>query len=139
MLICESHKFVLTEECPEEPAATAAKSVRDKYDAWIQSNNKAKCFMLVSMEDVLRKTHEHMENAYEIMDSLQAMFGQQSDQCRHDATRSYMNTKMKKGVPVRNHVLQMIDLIHEAETHGATIDEKTQVSIILESLTPCFK
>ena len=33
----------------------------------------------------------------------------------------------------------MIGLIHEAETHGATIDEKTQVSIILESLTPCFK
>ena len=78
--------------------------------------------MLVSMEDCLRKMHEHMENAYEITVSLQAVFGQQFDQCRHDATRSYMNTKMKKGVPVRNHVLQMIDLIHEAETHGATID-----------------
>ena len=28
--------------------------------------------------------------------------------------------------------------MHEAEIHGATIDERTQVSIILESLTPDF-
>ena len=32
----------------------------------------------------------------------------------------------------------MINLIHEAEIHGATVDEKTQVSVILESLTPAF-
>ena len=66
------------------------------------------------------------------------MFGQQSDQCRHEATRSYMNAKMKKGVSVKEHVLNMINLMHEAEIHGATIDERTQVSIILESLTSAF-
>ena len=49
-----------------------------------------------------------------------------------------MNAKMKKGVLVREHVLNMINLIHEAKIHGATIDERTQVSIILESLTPAF-
>ena len=49
-----------------------------------------------------------------------------------------MNAKMKKGVSVREHVLNMINLMHEAEIHGATIDERTQVSIILESLTPAF-
>ena len=73
MMICESQICL---HWGVSQGTTDAKSVRDKYDAWIQSNNKAKCFMLVSMEDVLRKTHEHMENAYEIMDSLQAMFGQ---------------------------------------------------------------
>ena len=66
------------------------------------------------------------------------MFGEQSDQCHHEATRSYMNAKMKKGVSVREHVLNMIDLMHEVEIHGVTIDECTQVSIILESLTPNF-
>ena len=66
------------------------------------------------------------------------MFGQQSYQCRHEATRSYMNAKMKKGVSVREHVLNMINLMHEAEILGATIDERTQVSIILKSLTPAF-
>ena len=32
----------------------------------------------------------------------------------------------------------MINLILEAEIHGATVDEKTQVNVILESLTPAF-
>ena len=49
-----------------------------------------------------------------------------------------MNAKIKKGVSIREHVLNMINLMHEAEIHGATIDERTQVSIILESLTPAF-
>ena len=49
-----------------------------------------------------------------------------------------MNAKMKKGVSVREHVLNMINLMHEKEIHGATIDERTEVSIILESLTPAF-
>ena len=34
--------------------------------------------------------------------------------------------------------MNMINLIHEAEIHGATVDEKTQVSVILESLTSAF-
>ena len=49
-----------------------------------------------------------------------------------------MNTKMKKLLSVREHVLNMINLMHEVEIHGATIDERTQVSIIIESLTPTF-
>ena len=131
-------KFVLTEECPLEPPTNASRTVRERYDSWIHSNNKARCYMLASMNDVLRKKHEDTETAYEIWESLQAMFGQQSDQCRHEATRSYMNAKMKKGVSAKEHVLNMINRMHETEIHGATIDERTQVSIILESLTPTF-
>ena len=72
------------------------------------------------------------------MESLQPMFGRQSEQCRHEATHSYMNAKMKRGVSIREHVLNMIKLMNEAEIHGGTIDERTQVSIILESLTSAF-
>ena len=49
-----------------------------------------------------------------------------------------MNAKMKKGFSVREQVLNMINLMHEAKIHGATIDERTKVSIILESLTSVF-
>ena len=138
VLVCENQKFFLTEECPPEPPANASRTIQKRYDSWIHSNNKACCYMLASMNDVLSKKHEDMETAYEIWEFLQAMFEQQSDQCRHEATRSYMNAKMKKGVSVREHVLNMINLIHKAEIHGATIDERTQVSIIIESLTPAF-
>ncbi|XP_062075136.1 uncharacterized protein LOC133779159 [Humulus lupulus] len=110
----------------------------EKYDAWILSNNKAKCYIIARMSDILRLKHEDMETAYEIWESLQAMFGQQSNQCRYQATRAYMNMKMKKGVSIREHVLNMINTMHDEEVHGATIDERTQVSVILESLTPAF-
>ena len=43
-----------------------------------------------------------------------------------------------KGTPVRDHVLNMANYINEEELHGAIIDERTQVSIILDSLTPDF-
>ena len=94
--------------------------------------------MLASMSDVLRLKHERMETTIEIMDSLQNMFGKQSEQSRHEATRKYMNAKMSKGTPVRDHVLNMANYINEAELHGAIIDERTQVSIKLDSLTPDF-
>ena len=94
--------------------------------------------MLASMSNVLRLKHERMETAIEIMDSLQNMFGKQSEQSRHEATRKYMNVKMSKGTPVRDHVLNMANYINKAELHGAIIDERTQVSIILDSLTPDF-
>ena len=103
VLICENKKFVLTMECPPEPPTNASRVILERYDSWIHSNNKARCYMLASLNDVLRKKHEDMEIAYEIWESLQAMFGQQSDQCHHEATRSYMNAEMKKGVLVREH------------------------------------
>ena len=60
VLICENQKFVLTEECPPEPHATASRSVREKYDFWQTANNKARCYMLACMNDVLRTKHENM-------------------------------------------------------------------------------
>ena len=96
--------------------------------------------MLASMSNVLRLKHEMMETTIEIMDFLQNMFEKQSEQSSHEATRKYMNAKMSmsKCTPVRDHVLNMANYINEAELHGAIRDERTQVSIILDSLTPDF-
>ena len=44
VLICENQKFVLTEECPPEPHATASRSVWEKYNSWQLANNKARCY-----------------------------------------------------------------------------------------------
>ena len=79
VLICENQKFVLTQECPLEPPSNASRIVQERYDSWIHSNNKARCYMLASMNDVLKKKHEDMETTYEIWESPQDMFGQQSD------------------------------------------------------------
>ncbi|XP_062103811.1 uncharacterized protein LOC133814924 [Humulus lupulus] len=118
VLICENHKFVLNEECPEVHDVTAPNSARETYDNWVLSNNKAKCYMLANMSDILRMNHEEYETVLEIWESLRAVFGQQSDQCRHEATRTYMNIKMKKGTSLKEHVLNMINTIHYAKVHG---------------------
>ncbi|XP_062100246.1 uncharacterized protein LOC133806134 [Humulus lupulus] len=94
--------------------------------------------MLVSMNDVLRIKHEFMETTFEIMESLHDMFGKQSNQSRHEVARTYMTTKMKNGVSMCVHVLRMINGMHEEKIYGVVIDECTQVSIIVESLTPTF-
>ncbi|XP_062110870.1 uncharacterized protein LOC133822513 [Humulus lupulus] len=123
-----------THECFEVHAATAPKTIMEKYDAWILSNNSAKGYMLSSMSDVLRKKHEDMETAFDLWEFLQAMFGQQSDQCGHVATITYLNMKMKKGVYVKEHVLSMINTMHDAKVHGATIYESTQILSFLREL-----
>ncbi|KAI0519621.1 hypothetical protein KFK09_007075 [Dendrobium nobile] len=79
-----------------------------------------------------------MITAYEIMESLQSMFGQPSEQAHHEAIKAVMNSKMKANVSVREHVLKMINYIHEAEINGAIIDEGTQVGMILETLSSRF-
>ncbi|PON82172.1 Zinc finger, CCHC-type, partial [Trema orientale] len=90
------------------------------------------------MTDVLRAKQEKMETAYAIIESLQAMFGQQSDQSHYDAIRKAINAKMKRGTPVIDHVLNIVNYFGEAKVHGVMIDDRTQVSMILESLSPDF-
>ncbi|RVX04672.1 Copia protein [Vitis vinifera] len=72
------------------------------------------------------------------MDSLQQMFGSPSEQARHEAVKAVMNSKMKNGSSVHEHVLKMIHHFNEVEINGAKIDEKTQVGMILETLSPSF-
>ncbi|KAA0035469.1 gag/pol protein [Cucumis melo var. makuwa] len=68
------------EECPPFPSQNASQSVRDAYVRWTKANDKARVSILASMSYILSKKHEIMVTAYQIMDSLREMFGQQSIQ-----------------------------------------------------------
>lgn len=72
------------------------------------------------------------------MESLQQMFGCLSEQARYEVVKAIMNCKMKNGSSVHKDVLKMINHFNEAKINGANIDEKTQVGIILEKLSPMF-
>ncbi|RVW82191.1 Retrovirus-related Pol polyprotein from transposon TNT 1-94 [Vitis vinifera] len=138
LLINENYHFVLKEDCPPVPQANASKAVSEEYNRWIIANNKTHCYLLAAMNEVLRTKHEGLETASEIMESLQQMFGRPSKQGRHEAVKAVMNSKMKNGSSVREHVLKMIHHFNEAKINGAKIDEKTQVGMILETLSPSF-
>ena len=90
------------------------------------------------MTDVLVTQHEAMTIAFEIMKSLQAMFGQPSEQKWHEAIRFAMLTCMKEGTSVQEHVLNMMSYFNTVEINGGAIDEPSQVSIILTTLPKSF-
>jgi hypothetical protein len=138
ILVCEDLKFVLTEECPPEPARNAGQAVRDAHQKWVKANEKARCYLLAGMSEVLAAKHEPMATAYEMLQSLQGMFGQPSERQRHEATVSAMTARMKEGTSVREHVLRMMTYLNTAETHGARIDEHSQVTMIMETLPKSF-
>ena len=94
--------------------------------------------MLVSMSDVLRSKFKNEETAVEILDSLQEIFWQKNEQANIEITGKYTTVRMKTRMPVRDHVMMMINYFTEAELHGAEIDQVTQVGIILNSLLPDF-
>ncbi|KAL5544155.1 hypothetical protein UlMin_007939 [Ulmus minor] len=121
VLTSEKHKFVLLEACPPEPAANAAKAVKDAYEKWIVSDDMAR-----------------MRTAAEIMTSVQAMFGETSTRARFEAVKAIMNSRMKLGTPVRDHLLRIMAHFNEAEIHGSSIDQQTQVGMILETLPDSF-
>ena len=71
VLVYENYKFLLNEECLEVPTANATCAVQEAYNRWIQSNNKAHCYLLAAMFDVLRSKHEYMEwTTFEKIESL---------------------------------------------------------------------
>ena len=85
LLIDENHHYVLKESCPPMPPANASKAVSEEYNRWVIANNKACYYLLAAMDEVLRTKHEVFESASEIMESLQKMFGQPSEQACHEA------------------------------------------------------
>ncbi|KAL5579677.1 hypothetical protein UlMin_012119 [Ulmus minor] len=91
VLTYENHKFLLLEACPPEPAANAAKAVKDAYEKWIVSDDMA-----------------WMRTAAEIMTSVQAMFGETSTCARFEAVKAIMNSRMKLGTPVRDHLQRIM-------------------------------
>ncbi|KAL5547171.1 hypothetical protein UlMin_006858 [Ulmus minor] len=115
VLTSEKHKFVLLEVCPPEPAANAAKAVKDAYEKWIVSDDMA-----------------------QIMASVQDMFGETSTRARFEAVKAIMNSRMKLGTPIRDHLLRIMTHFNEAEIHGSSIDQQTQVDMILETLPDSF-
>ncbi|KAK1592800.1 hypothetical protein Q3G72_030576 [Acer saccharum] len=120
------------------PAATAARIVHEAYEKWVSENEKSCIYLLASMTEVLYTKHEAMTTTYEMMESLQAMFGQPSEQKQHKAICSAMIAHMKEGSSIREHVLGMMSHFNTKEVNGGTINEACQVSIILTTLTKSF-
>ncbi|XP_050947436.1 uncharacterized protein LOC127151492 [Cucumis melo] len=123
ILVVNDLRFVLTEECPQAPASTANRNVREAYDRWVKANEKARVYIIANMSDVLAKKHESLATAKEIMDSLTKMFGQPSWSLKHEAIKYIYTKQIKEGTSVREHVLDMMMHFNIAEVNGGSINE----------------
>ena len=90
------------------------------------------------MSNVLQHQHQAMLSAFEILENLKQMFGDQGRSPKQTAMRALMNTKMVEGTTIRDHVLNMIGLLNELEVLEAKIDNDSQVKMILQSLRESF-
>ena len=80
------------------------------------------------MSNVFQHQYQAMPTAYDMMLSLKEIF--------RDQNRAARLVTMKD--LVRDHVLKMISLLNELEILKFDIDGKTQVNIILQSLSDSF-
>nr|XP_016502796.1 PREDICTED: uncharacterized protein LOC107820943 [Nicotiana tabacum] len=139
VLIAEEYKFVLDEVCPEKPGDDATDDEQKAYQKCIKVDEMARCYILASMSNVLQHHHQSMESAYDILENLKEMFGDQNRAAKQTAMKALVNTKMIEGSSVRDHVLKMMSLLNELEVLGANIDKDTQVEMILQTLPDSFQ
>ncbi|XP_019253801.1 PREDICTED: uncharacterized protein LOC109232484 [Nicotiana attenuata] len=115
VLIAEEFKFVLDEVCPEKPGEDATDDEQKAYQKWVKADEMAQCYILASMSNVLQHQHPSMEFAYDILENLKEMFGDQNRAAKQAATKALLNTKMVEGSSVRDHVLKKMSLLNELE------------------------
>ena len=138
VLTAEGFKFVLTEECPEKPADATEEEIK-AYDKWVKADEMARCYILASMANVLQHQHQSMVSAYDMLESLKEMFGEQNRAAKQTAMKTLLTTRMVEGSSVREHILKMISLLNELEILGANIDKESQVEMVLQTLPDSFQ
>ena len=131
VLSCEKHKFVLTKKCPP-------KEKEDDRKRWLDSNDVAKCYIEGSASSAIQKQLEKITSARDMLRKLEEMFGGQEILARQSAVSNIMNTKMKSGTSVKEHVLKIMGFLSEAQDNGAEIDHGTQVQMVFNSLPKEF-
>nr|XP_016458870.1 PREDICTED: uncharacterized protein LOC107782502 [Nicotiana tabacum] len=132
-----AYKFVITEECLEKPENAVDDQVKS-YDKWVKADEMTRCYMLSSMANILQHQHQSMGSAYNMLESLKEMFGEQNHAAKQTSMKALLNTKMDEGSSIKDHVLKMISLLNELEVLGAMIDKDSQVEMVLQTLPDSF-
>ncbi|XP_026444015.1 uncharacterized protein LOC113344226 [Papaver somniferum] len=96
ILTVQDYKFVLSDPEPilPEPETTVGEHAR-----WKKANDMAKCYIMVSISNVLHHQYEGFEKAAEIINGLKEMFFEHNRPTKAEATKNLMNTKMQEGTP----------------------------------------
>ena len=94
-------------------------STKKKKDAY------SYCIILGYLSYVLQQQHMDIATTYEILLSLQEVFGDKGKSARQVALRTVTNTKITKRTPLRDYMIHMIILFNKIKIFGAKIDGET--------------
>nr|XP_016475641.1 PREDICTED: uncharacterized protein LOC107797286 [Nicotiana tabacum] len=130
VLTIEGYKFVITEECLEKPDEDATDDHVKAYD----NDEMVRCYIFASIKNVLQHQHQSMVSAYDMLESLKEMFGEQKRVAKQTTMKALLNTKMAERSSVKDYVLKMMGLLNELEVLGAVIDKESQVEMVLPTL-----
>ena len=138
VLTCEGIIWVTLESLHVAPTESSTPEKRADYEAWRKDDEKARMYILASLNEVLQSQHKSMSTSSAMLLSLLEMFGVHSRSAKKMVMKQIMNTRMSEGTPVRDHMIKMIRLFNELGDLGVDIDWETQNNMVLETFPPSF-
>ena len=81
------HKWVLTTPCPPLTNDDSTQEYNDALAAWLRSDEIVRCYILASMNNMLKQQHRDIETSADMLYNLLEMFGGQRRQTRLQAVR----------------------------------------------------
>ena len=104
------------------PIESSTLEERAGHEAWRKDGEKARMYILASLNEVLQSQHQSMSTSSAMLLSLQEMFGVQSRSVKQMVMKQIMNARMSEGTSVRDHMIKMIGLFNELGDLCADID-----------------
>ena len=95
--------------------------------------------MPASMNHELQMWCENVPTAYEIAQSLEELYQDNSRVTQYNLCVSMINQKLREGVPPGDHVIKIINNLTQLEVNGMVFTHQFKVNMILQSLPSSFK
>nr|KAJ0184444.1 hypothetical protein LSAT_V11C900461400 [Lactuca sativa] len=128
----EKKDYVLQNQTPDEPPSVP----KDAHDAWLKHVDDSldvSCLMLATMVPDLQWDLE-LFTAFDMIEHLNQMFGQQARTERFETVRALHGMKMEESRNMSTHVLKMKSYMDQLERLGSPYPQDLATYLILNSL-----
>ncbi|KAM1543858.1 hypothetical protein ACFX1Z_013474 [Malus domestica] len=131
--------YVLKQSPPHVPLTKlASKEECQNYARHYEDDLQAKCLILTSLSEELKKLHEYMDTSWAMVDSLHKMHDIETSNVRFSNVCNLLNAKMANGASVQKHGQKMERIFQDLESLGTSIDGKMAQDFFLASLSDDF-
>jgi gag-polypeptide of LTR copia-type len=133
----KKNEYILTETPSNKSSDKAEKSVRKKYNKFIDDELDVSCLMIATMSSKLQKRFE-THGAFDIMDQLKKTFQEKAQTEMCNLTKALMKCSMRDNEYVSAHMFKVTGYIEQLEKLGCKWDPQLVTNIIFASLSPRY-